>query len=158
MVLFRKLLFILILLPFTLSTSSTSYAVNTEKSKCPESFFQFWVQFRTAIEKDRMKDIKFLSRFPVILADSTGSETNNLDTRMFQNIFYKIMSEKCDAMDTRNQRQWILKYKELPTKSSFFTCTKTWAQFCNFDFTLESSTWRLSKINTTQKNLFKPQK
>lgn len=149
---------LVLMLMVSLFSPLSPQAVGSEKRKCPDSFFQFWNQFRTAIEKDRMKDIKFLSRFPVTLADSTGSETSNLDTRMFQNIFYKIMSEKCDAMDTKNQRQWILKYKELPTKSSFFTCTKTWAQFCNFDFTLENSTWRLSKINTTQKNLFKPQK
>lgn len=145
-------------LTLSLFSSQAVQAVNSGKDKCPESFFQFWTQFRTSIEKDRMKDIKFLSRFPVTLANANGSETQDLDPKMFQNIFYKIMSEKCDAMDNKNQRQWILKYKELPVKSSFFTCIKKWAQFCNFDFTLENSTWRLSKISTAQKNLFKPQK
>lgn len=149
---------IVLMLTLSLLSSQTTYAVSSGKDKCPESFFQFWTQFRTSIEKDRMKDIKFLSRFPVTLTNANGSETKDLDPKMFQNIFYRIMSEKCDALDNKNQRQWILKFKELPTKSSFFTCIKNWAQFCNFDFTLKNSTWRLTKISTAQKNLFTPQK
>lgn len=146
---------IALMLTLSLFPPRITQAASSGKDKCPESFFQFWTQFRTAIEKDRMKDIKFLSRFPVTLANANGAEKKDLGPKMFQNIFYKIMSEKCDAMDTKNQRQWILKYKELPTKSSFFTCIKGWAQFCNFDFTLENSTWHLSKISTAQKNLLK---
>jgi len=135
--------------------SLTLHTLGTTKDNCPESFFQYWSLFRTSIEKDRMKDIKFLSRFPVTLSSADGKETKDLSPNQFQNIFYKILSEKCDVMENKNQRQWILKYKELPSKSSFFTCTKKWAQFCNFDFTLESTSWRLSKISTTQKNLLK---
>ncbi len=124
-------------------------------STCPDSFPAFWYEFRKAIEKDRMKDIKFLSQFPVKLASADEKQTKDLGPKEFQNLFYKILGEKCDIMDNKNQRQWILKYKELPAKSAFFTCTKKWTQFCNFEFSLNGNNWRLTKISTTNKELFK---
>jgi hypothetical protein len=119
---------------------------------------EYWTTFRRAIEKDRMKDIKFLSQFPVQLASADGKQTKELGPREFQNVFYKLLGEKCDVMDNKNQRQWILKYKELPTKSAFLTCTLKWSQFCNFEFALAGETWRLTKISTTQKALFATKK
>ena len=147
---FHYLLFFI----FTSFLSPLLWAKSTP-NHCPASFGEYWVQFRKSIEKDRMKDIKFLSRFPVHLVGADGKETKELGPKNFQDLFYKILSEKCDVMDSKNQRQWILKYKEPPTDSSFFTCTQKWAQFCNFDFTLEGAQWRLTKISTTQKDLFK---
>lgn len=97
-------------------------------STCPDTFASFWTEFRKSIEKDRMKDIKFLSQFPVQLASADGKKIKDLGPREFQNVFYKILSEKCDVMNDKNQRQWILTNKTPPTKSSFFTCTKNWSQ------------------------------
>lgn len=148
-------IFLLSLTAISFLVSAPLFAADTNKEKCPESFLQHWKLFRTSIEKDRMKDIKFLTHFPLTLTSADETQSKELTPSQFQNIFYKIMSEKCDVMDHKNQRQWILKYKELPQKSSFFTCTKKWAQFCNFDFSLKNSQWRLTKISTTQKNLFK---
>lgn len=121
---------------------------------CPESFASFWMEFRKSIEKDRMKDIKFLSNFPVQLTGADGKQTKDLGPKEFQNLFYKILAEKCDVMDSKNQREWILKYQELPSKSAFYTCTKKWVQFCNFEFSLDGSRWHLTKISTTNKDLF----
>ncbi len=145
---------ILISLLLSLSIPALSIARETNKNNCPDSFAPFWTIFRKSVEKDRMKDIKFLTHFPVQLISADGKQIKDLGPIQFQNIFYKIMSEKCDVMDSKNQRQWILHHKEIPTKSPFFTCTKKWAQFCNFDFSFENAQWRLTKINTTQKGLF----
>jgi hypothetical protein len=147
---FMNLSFLLVL---TTTTIVSPFSSASTKEKCPDSFHQFWTLFRKSIEKDRMKDIKFLSRFPMKLVSGDGKQTKDLTPSQFQNIFYKIMGEKCDIMDSKNQRQWILKFKELPVQSSFFTCTKKWAQFCNFDFSLENTTWHLTKISSTQKEL-----
>lgn len=123
------------------------------KLPCPESFKVFWGDFRKSIEKDRMKDIRFLSQFPVQLASADGGSQKDLGPKEFQNLFYKLLAEKCDVMDSKNQKEWILNSKVLPEKSSFFTCTQKWAQFCNFEFNLANEKWHLTKISTTQKEL-----
>lgn len=137
-----------ILIPTTLHSKSNSQS-------CPESFIEFWGQFRRSVEKDRMKDLIFLTEFPLELSGADGKHKEEIGPKAFQGIIYKIFSEKCDIMESKNQKQWILKHKELPSKSSFLTCSKKWVQFCNFDFTYSNEKWRLTKINTTQKALFK---
>lgn len=128
--------------------------VSTAKVQCPESFQDYWSRFRKAVEKDRMIDIKFLSHFPVLLISADGKQKKELGPKEFQSVYYKVMAEKCDVMDPKNQKQWILKHKELPTKSAFFTCSKKWIQVCNFEFNFQEARWRLTKINTARKNLF----
>lgn len=144
-----KRLFVLILL-----LSPQAWAKN-KSIECPSSFVTFWKEFQKAVEKDRLKDLIFLSQFPITLSSANGKETQEWGPKAFQNNIYKIFSEKCDIMENKNQKEWFLKYKELPTKSSFLTCTKKWVQFCNFDFNLVKNQWKLTKINTTQKALFK---
>lgn len=132
-----------------------SIGVSGKAKECPDTFKKYWTDFRKAIEKDRMKDMIYLSQFPLILSYADGKETQEWGPKSFKGNIYKILSEKCDVMENKNQKQWILKYKELPDKTPFLTCTKNWVQFCNFDFNYSNSIWRLSKINTTQKSFFK---